>query len=434
MRVLTCLFTALLLTLAACSPRVENESPAAGVVSRTSRVCDADNGGITLAPGFCALVFADSLGRVRHIAAASNGDLYVAIANQQARTGGIVALRDTTGDGKADVVARFGDNGGTGIALHGGSLYFATDAAVLRYPLTAGELQPSSPPDTIVAGLPSDRNHRAKEIAFGADGALYVNIGSPTNSCQVADRQTGSPGQDPCPDLETRAGIWRFDATRKGQTQASGTRYATGLRNVVALAFDPTGQTLYGAQHGRDQLFQNWPGSYTQEQSAEQPSEEFFRINQGADFGWPYCYHDNTLSMKVLAPEYGGDGRAQGRCADKGAPIMAFPGHWAPNGLLFYSGSAFPARYRGGAFIAFHGSWNRAPLPQAGYKVVFVPFANGNPAGNYEMFADDFKGADSIAAPNQARYRPMGLAQARDGSLYISDTEKGRVWRIMWRS
>ena len=112
---------------------------------------------------------------------------------------------------------------------------------------------------------------------------------------------------------------------------------------------------------------------------------------------------------------------------------MAFPGHWAPNGLLFYSGSAFPARYRGGAFIAFHGSWNRAPLPQAGYKVVFVPFVNGNPAANYEAFADGFKGADSISAPNQARYRPMGLAQGHDGSVYITDTEKGRVWRVMWR-
>ena len=433
MRVLTFLFSILLLSLPACSPRVGSESPVAGVHGRTVPLCDSDDGGITLAPGFCAGVFADSVGRARHIAVAPNGDVYVAIANQQARAGGIVALRDTTGDGKADVTARFGDNGGTGIALHAGSLYFATEAAILRYPLTAGALQPSGAPDTIVAGLPSDRSHRAKEIAFSADGALYVNIGSPTNSCQVADRQTGSPGQDPCPDLETRAGIWRFDAARKGQTQANGTRYATGLRNIVALAFDPTGQTLYGAQHGRDQLFQNWPGSYTAQQSAEQPSEEFFRINQGGDFGWPYCYHDNALSTKVLAPEYGGDGRSQGRCADKGAPIMAFPGHWAPNGLLFYSGSAFPARYRGGAFIAFHGSWNRAPLPQAGYNVVFVPFTGGSPAGGYEMFADGFKGADSIAAPNQARYRPMGLAQGADGSLYISDTEKGRVWLVRWK-
>ncbi|MBC7788543.1 MAG: PQQ-dependent sugar dehydrogenase [Anaerolineae bacterium] len=433
MRVRTCLFTTLLLSLPACGPRVANEPPMAGVMGRWTGVCDADNGGITLAPGFCASVFADSLGRARHVAVAPNGDVYIAIANQQGRQGGIVALRDTGDGGRADVTARFGDNGGTGIAVHRGSLYFATDAAVLRYPLTAGALQPSGAPDTIVTGLPSDRSHRAKEIAFGADGALYVNIGSPTNSCQVADRQSGSPGQDPCPDLETRAGIWRFDAARKGQTQANGTRFATGLRNIVALAFDPSGQTLYGAQHGRDQLHQNWAGSYTAEQSAEQPSEEFFRITQGGDFGWPYCYHDNSLGMKVLAPEYGGDGRTQGRCADKGAPLMAFPGHWAPNALLFYAGSAFPAHYRGGAFIAFHGSWNRAPLPQAGYKVVFIPFTSGNPTGTYEVFADGFKGADSIAAPTEARYRPMGLAQAPDGSLYITDTEKGRVWRVITR-
>ncbi len=110
---------------------------------------------------------------------------------------------------------------------------------------------------------------------------------------------------------------------------------------------------------------------------------------------------------------------------------MAFPAHLGPDGLLFYTGEQFPAKYRGGAFIAFHGSWNRAPLPQAGYNVVFVPFRGDVPAGDYEIFADGFAGEDK--SPRGARHRPIGLAQGPDGSLYVSDDSGGRIWRIMYR-
>ncbi len=109
---------------------------------------------------------------------------------------------------------------------------------------------------------------------------------------------------------------------------------------------------------------------------------------------------------------------------------MAFPGHWAPDGLLFYTGEMFPESYRGGAFIAFHGSWNRAPLPQGGYKVVFVPFAGDEPAGSYEVFADGFAGEN--VGPRSALHRPMGLAQGPDGSLYITDDRRGRIWRVFY--
>ncbi|MBI4543175.1 MAG: hypothetical protein HY705_09105, partial [Gemmatimonadetes bacterium] len=157
-------------------------------------ICAPDNGGITLPEDFCAVVVADRLGRARHLTVAPNGDVFVALANRREERGGIVALRDTTGDGVADVVTRFGENGGTGIALRGASLYFGPDDAVLRYTLPGGSLSPSSAPDTLVAGLPADRNHRAKSLALGTGRDLFVNIGSPTNSCQVQDRQNEAPG------------------------------------------------------------------------------------------------------------------------------------------------------------------------------------------------------------------------------------------------
>ncbi|MBI4522039.1 MAG: PQQ-dependent sugar dehydrogenase [Gemmatimonadetes bacterium] len=394
--------------------------------------CDSDNGGITLPDGFCAVVVADTMGPVRHMAVAPNGDLYVMLRDQTDAPGSVLALRDSNGDGKADVIARFGPSGGTGLALRGDDLYFAPDDAVLRYTLTPGELVPAGPPDTIVKDLPNVRSHRSKTLAFDETGGMYVNIGSPSNSCQIEDRTTGSRGQDPCPDLETRAGIWKFDANRTGQTQADGTRFATGMRNTVALTMNPLNSKLYAAIHGRDQLLQNWPQYYDEEDSAEKPAEEFVQINAGDDFGWPYCYYDPIVGAKLLAPEYGGDGEKRDRCATKKDPLIGFPGHWAPDGLVFYTGAQFPERYRGGAFIAFHGSWNRAPLPQGGYNVVFVPFAGDAPSGPWEIFADGFKGTPELMAREDAVHRPTGLAVGPDGSLYLSDDQGGRIWRIMY--
>ena len=155
------------------------------------------------------------------------------------------------------------------------------------------------------------------------------------------------------------------------------------------------------------------------------------RLAQGDDYGWPYCYLDGRQNRLVLAPEYGGGGRQVGRCADKKAPLAHYPGHWAPNALVFYNGTQFPARYRGGAFIAFHGSWNRAPEPQAGYKVVFQPVADGRASGAYETFADGFAGG--TVQPNEAEHRPTGLAVAPDGALFITDDAGGRIWRVVYQ-
>jgi len=388
-----------------------------------------DNAGLKLPRGFCATIFADAVGGARHITVAPNGDVFVATTNERGSRGGVVALRDTTGDGKADMRVKFGENGGSGIALRGTTLYFATNDAVLRYTLPAGNLLAHTTVDTIVRGLPNG-GHSAKTIALGKDADLFVNVGSRTNSCQPRDRAAGVAGQDPCIELETRAGIWRFDANRKNQTQQDGVHYTTGLRNTVALTVGPDG-VLYGMQHGRDQLSDNWGNFFTAAESAEKPAEIFVRMQQGDDYGWPYCFYDREQQKHVLAPEYGGDGKQQGRCASIKAPLAAFPGHWAPEAVVFYRGNMFPRPYRDGVFITFHGSWIAAPLPQAGYKVVFLPLTDGKP-GEYQTFADGFVQSES-GLPGSAEHRPMGIAVAPDGALYIGDDTRGRIWRITYR-
>jgi mono/diheme cytochrome c family protein len=163
------------------------------------------------------------------------------------------------------------------------------------------------------------------------------------------------------------------------------------------------------------------------------PSEEFLRVKEGTDAGWPYYYYDQMQGKKLLNPEYGGDGIKEGNGLDYEQPLIGFPGHWAPNDLLFYEGDQFPERYKHGAFIAFHGSTIRAPYPQSGYFIGFVPFKNGKPSGPWEVFADGFAQVDTIYNTSDAKYRPMGLAMGPDGSLYISESEEGKIWRVLFK-
>jgi glucose/arabinose dehydrogenase len=185
--------------------------------------------------------------------------------------------------------------------------------------------------------------------------------------------------------------------------------------------------------NNRDQLDTLWPEKFTAEDNATRPAEPMYRADPGSNFGWPFCFFDYTQQKLVLNPEYGGDGKTVGRCSQFTNPIASFPAHWAPVDLMFYSGSQFPAKYKGGALIAFHGSWNRAPLPQAPGSVAFQPFANGKPSGKYEIFASGFAGKADITNPNDALARPDGLAQAPDGSLFISDSQKGTIWHVFYR-
>jgi glucose/arabinose dehydrogenase len=407
--------------VAAVSPRLEHP--------RTRRVaCVPDNGGITLPAGFCAAIFADQVADVRHLAVAPNGDVF---AQVQARSGdGILAMRDTDGDGKADVIRRFGKPGGTGIALWKGWLFADERTRIVRYPLAAGSLEPSGEAEVVVDGLPTG-GHAARNFAIDASGNLFVNVGSRTNVCEVSGQSRSDPGQDPCRELETRAGIWRFDANKTDQHFSPDARWATGVRNAVGLTIHPTSGKLYSTQHGRDALFQLFPKYFDAKYGAENPAEELLQIERGDDFGWPYCFYSNVAHELVLAPEYGGDGEKTGRCAEKKAPVAAFPGHWAPNALAFYTGSSFPAKYRGGAFIAFHGSWNRDPEPQAGYNVTFQPMRGGTASGAYEVFADGFAG--DRKNPNGATYRPAGLAVMPDGSLLIGADKGGRIWKVVYQ-
>ncbi|MGQ0561637.1 MAG: PQQ-dependent sugar dehydrogenase [Gemmatimonadota bacterium] len=374
--------------------------------------CDSGNSGLTLPEGFCARVFADQVGSARHIAVASNGDVYVAL---EGGDGGVLALRDTSGDGRADVLVKTSLEGGSGIALRGDSLYFSTPSAVLRFRIDSADFGALGRPDTIVRGMPAG-GHSSRSLALGDSSGLFVSIGSAGNVCG---------GENPCRELSERAAIWKFTTSKKNQTLADGERYASGIRNAVGLTWNPAFRSLFATQHGRDQLGQ-FSELYSRRDADVLPSEEFMRVPAGVDFGWPYCYHDWRSNQKVLAPEYGGDGVKQERCASVARPLMGFPGHWGPNGLVFYDGAQFPERYRGGAFIAFHGSWNRRD--QDGYNVVFVPFRGAMPAGDYEIFADGFAGGRKD--PGNAEHRPVGLAVAPDGSLYISEDQRGRIYNV----
>jgi glucose/arabinose dehydrogenase len=418
--------------LGAAVPGFAEDGNAAAPAAQ-NRSCAEDNGGLTLPEGFCATIFADGLGHARHLVVAADGTVYVNARHvKRSSSGSLVALKDTKGDGKADVIQAFGDpqGGGTGIALYKNWLYAENKDRIVRYALTEGDAVPKDEPETVISGLPLNGNHVAHPFAIDAEGNLFVNLGSATNSCQKEDRIAGSPGLDPCEELKTRGGIWRYDANKTNQTFSPSERYATGLRNAVGIDVDAAGRT-FATQHGRDQLYENWPNLYSSERGTELPAEELVLLKQGGDYGWPFCYFDGDQQKRVLAPEYDGDGgKAVGLCNEKLPPVAAFPAHWAPNDVKVYNGSQFPQAYHGGAFIAFHGSWNRSSGPQGGYNVVFQPLADGKASGKYTIFADGFAGEGGT---NAAEHRPTGLAVGPDGALYVSDDAGGRIWRIVYK-
>jgi glucose/arabinose dehydrogenase len=322
----------------------------------TAVECQNQDTGITLSPGFCATVFADNLGHVRHLAVSGDNVVYANTwsgryyHNDTPPAGGfLLALKDTTGTGQADVIERFGPDkstgaaGGTGIALYNGALYAELNDKIVRYQRAAGEIEPGGTAQTVLSGMPLTGDHPMHPFAIDTKGNLFVDLGSATNACQADNRMPLSPGHNPCTESVTRAGIWRYDANKTDQTFAASGRYATGIRNGEGFGFDKAGR-LYVTQHGRDQLSQNWPKLYTVDQGVELPAEELLELKQGGDYGWPECYYDQIQHRLVLAPEYGGDGgKTVGVCASKQAPVAAFPGHLAPNDLLIPAPS-FPSR------------------------------------------------------------------------------------------
>ncbi len=393
---------------------------------------DAESG-LRLPDGFQAQIFADDLGRARHLAVAPNGDVYVNLRQAGDDGHGVVALRDGDGDGRAEVVERFGDQEGTGITVQGDYLYVASDDAVFRYARAAGELVPSGAPELMVSGFPDQRAHAAKAVVFDGAGHMYVNQGVPSNACQEEIRTPGSAGRQPCDEI-AYTGIWRFPAGVPGlDQQGDGTQVAKGLRHGFAMDWNVDTQALFFVQHGRDQLNSLWPDHFDNEDNAEMPAEEFHIVSGDQEYGWPYTYFDPRTGKRFVAPEYGGDGEKEPEAGLYPDPLVAFPAHWGPNDMIFYTGDQFPEEMRGGALVAFHGSWNRAPLPQGGYNVVFVPFRDGMPTGEWSVFADGFKGADVLDSPRNALHRPTGLAQGPDGALYVADSVKGRIWKITYQ-
>jgi len=394
-----------------------------------------DNAGLTLPAGFKANLFAENIGGARHIAITKNGVVFAKLnrANKQGKS--IIRLEDTNKDGVADKMTGLANYGGTGIYLNGNSLYASSNEAIFKYELDNNDevLNPLSPL-TLVSGLIDRRQHESKSITFDKANHIYVNIGAYSNACQEQDRTTGSKGKMPCPILDSAGGIWKFDGNKENQTYGDGMRYATGLRNVVGLDWNTQTNKLYVAQHGRDQLNTFFPSLYTDAQNAELPAETFYEINEGDNAGWPYIYYDPSQHKKIVSPEYGGDGQKEGASYFID-PAVAFPAHMAPMAVLFYTGDQFPAKYKNGAFITFHGSWNRAPLPQEGFFVAFVPFKNGKATGEWEIFANGFAGTidgAKVTSTNKAKARPCGLAQGPDGSIYVSDDTKGAIFKISY--
>jgi glucose/arabinose dehydrogenase len=366
---------------------------------------------LKLPEGFTATIVADSLGSLRHLAVTAKGDVYVKM-NSVRRNKGIFFLSDTNHDGRLDKKTVFADYAGTGIKIKDHYLYASSNTGVFRYKLNdKDEVIDTNNPEVIVTGMADHQRDNSKSITFDAQNNLYVAIGSWSDACRQPNSAVGTPG---CPILDSAAGIWKFKADKLNQTFADGIRFSTGIKNAVGIDYNPASKTVFATQH-------------TGQKSSELPAETIYELKQGLDAGWPYAYYDQQLKKKMVSPEYGGDGKTS---TDKYAdPAVAFPGHFAPNDLLFYTGNMFPKRYKNGAFVVFHG---RAISPVKGYLVAFVPFVNGKLSGDWEIFADNFTGSDVEHPTGPMKYRPMGLAQGPDGALYVADDLKGAIFKIVY--
>lgn len=381
-------------------------------------------GQVSVPDGFSITLFHEGVGdTARHLAVRDNGDIFVAM-----RDGRLVAVRDTDGDGVADDRAERDLAITTEVEVRGAWLYFSDRVSVSRVKLDDG-LMPSADPEIVVDGFARQNQHAEKTIAFDDAGNLYVNIGAPSNACQEEMRTPGSPGLRPCPQLDQQAGVWKFPADTIGMKADESVRYITGARNAMAMDYSAENDGFFVAVHGRDQLHTLFPDLYTNEQSAELPAEEIHLAREGADLGWPYTYFDPIQKKRFVAPEYGGDGKA---IADEGyhSPVAVAPAHWAPNDLRVIRNERFPAPFNEGVVIAFHGSWNRAPLPQAGFRLSFLPTVMGQPAGGLIDFAVGFPKKEMITSPSDAAHRPMGVAMGPDGALYVSDSAQGAIFKI----
>jgi glucose/arabinose dehydrogenase len=336
---------------------------------------------VALPPGFAIGVFAQGLNGPRMLAIGPDGQLYV--ADRDANR--IVRLPDLNADGIADGIQVVADSlvRPSSLAFYNdGSLYVGETTRILRLsaPDAAGVFQQRQ---VIIDGLPSE-GHNTRSVLFSPDWqTLFVSIGSSCNDCIESDPH--------------RAAIMRYNPDGSG-----GEVYARGLRNAVGITIRPGTNDLWATNNGRDYL------------GDDLPPETVNLVGQGDDFGWPRCHAGD-----IIDPELGNPNACQGVAQ----PVVKMQAHSAPLGLTFYTGSQFPVEYRGGLFVAFHGSWNRS-LP-TGYKVVFIPFQDGRP-GSLQDFATGW------LANGTDWGRPVGVITAPDGSLFVSDDSGGKIYRIIY--
>ncbi len=371
----------------------------------------------TAAPGFQVVAFARDLDHPRTLYTLPNGDVLVAETNAPpkpddakgiqgavmkalmnkagagvASANRITLLRDADGDGAAETRSVFIDGlmSPFGMALVGSTLYVANADAIVRFPYETGQTRITAAPVT-VAPLPGGpiNHHWTKALLASADGRrLYVGVGSNSN---VAERGMAVEAN--------RAAILEVDP-------ATGTSriYASGLRNPTAMAWHPATDALWAVVNERDELGNDLVPDY------------LTSVRDGAFYGWPWSYFGQQVDTQVEPGNPSMVARAI-------APDYALGSHVAPLGLAFYDAALLPARYRHGAFIGFHGSWNRDP--QSGYKVVFVPFAGGRPSGPIEDILGGFVDADG-----GAQGRPVNVAVDARGALLVADDVGNAIWRV----
>jgi len=413
-----CMAAISILLVTSCNNTNQETTSTAGTTT------DSAAAALVLPSGFTAVTVADSLGAVRHIAVNKNGDIYVKLAVLKDGKG-ILFLNDTNGDGRMDKTTGFGNYPGTGIRIKDNTLYASSNSGVYKYQLNdKGEVGDTGRAEMLVQGLIDKGRDNAKAFAVDDNNNLYVAVGSYDETCT----DSAGHGVLNCPLLDSVGGIWQFSTGKQNQGYADAVHYARGLKNVVGIDWNEATKSLFATQHGRGGLHDKFPKLYTPDQDKALPAETMYELHKGDDAGWPYVYYDPSLHKKIVSPEYGGD--AKKSVDDKYVdPAAVFPAHLGPNDLLFYTGNMFPERYKNGAFIVFHSQ--NQPLKK-GYLVAFVPFKDGKPAGEWEVFADNFTGVDLSNPGSAYKHRPIGIAQGPDGALYVADDLKGTIFKITY--
>ena len=352
----------------------------------------------TALEGFTVSIFADNLESPRWMYVASNGDVFVAQADREGKKGNnILLFRDKNKDGlpESKTVYLQNLNQPFGMLVINNKFYVANTDALLEYPYDPAATSITAAAKQLVA-LPGKGRHWTRNIITNsARNKIYISVGSSTNEAEDGiDKES------------RRANI--LEVNLDGSNEKI---YASGLRNPVGMGWAPGSGMLWTAVNERDELGDDLPPDY------------LTSVREGGFYGWPYSYFGQNLDPRI-------DSSKQRPELVKNAivPDVALGTHTASLGLVFYTGDNFPASYLNGAFVAQHGSWNRSHL--AGYKVVFVPFGNGKPSGKPEDFLTGFIANEE---KSEVYGRPVGVAQAADGSLLVTDDGGNKIWRISYK-